>query len=72
MTSAEFEAAVRAALRQVPLETRRGWSGTNLIARWFETSKAHPDLVENRAKGDPWQRVHAICLRARLFGEDAV
>jgi hypothetical protein len=72
MKTTEFEAAVRAALRQVPLVTRRGWNGNDLIAWWMQTSAAQPGLVEDRAKGDPWQRVHGICLRARMFGQDAV
>jgi hypothetical protein len=72
MKGTEFEAAVRAALRQVPLETRRGWNGNDLMAWWMETSAARPDLVEDRPKGDPWQRVHGICLYARMFGADAV
>ena len=68
----EFEAAVRAALSQVPLETRRGWDGNDLFGWWMQTSQARPDLVEDRYKGDPWQRVHGICLHARMFGEDAL
>lgn len=72
MKKTEFEVAVRAAVRQVPLETRRGWNGNDLMAWWMETSTAHPDLFEDRYQGDLWQRVHGICLYARLFGENAV
>lgn len=72
MKEAEFEAAVRAALNQVPLATRRGWTGNDLFAWWMQTSAARPELVLDRRRGDPWQHVHGFCQRMHMFGDDAV
>jgi hypothetical protein len=61
MNKAEFEAAVRHELRRVPESMRQTWNGTELFAWWMQTAQAHPSLVWEGCRGDPWRHVHALC-----------
>jgi hypothetical protein len=67
MNRAEFQAAVRNQLRQVPLATRRAWTETDLFAWWMQTTEANPALVWIGGKGDPWRYVKGMCKH--LIGE---
>ena len=67
MNRAEFQAAVRNELRQVPLSTRRAWTDTELFAWWMQTIEAKPTLVWNGGRGDPWRYVKGMCKN--LIGE---
>jgi len=61
MNRAEFQAAVRNELRQVPLEIRRAWTETDLFAWWMQTTEANPALVWIGGRGDPWRYVKGMC-----------
>lgn len=67
MNRAEFQAAVRNELRQVPLAARRAWTDTELFAWWMQTIEAKPTLVWNGGRGDPWRYVKGMCKN--LIGE---
>jgi hypothetical protein len=45
MNRADFQAAVRNALRQVPLATRQARTESDLFAWWMQTKEANPSLV---------------------------
>jgi hypothetical protein len=67
MNRAEFQAAVRNQLREVPLATRRAWTETELFAWWMQTTEANPGLVWIGGRGDPWRYVKGMCKH--LIGE---
>jgi hypothetical protein len=67
-----FERALRNALGQIPLETRRAWNGNDLFGWWMEFSAARPGLALDGYEGDLWQRVHGMCRHMHLFGEQSV
>jgi hypothetical protein len=61
MNRAEFQAAVRDELRQIPVATRSGWTQTDLFAWWMQTIEAKPALVWIGGRGDPWRYVKGMC-----------
>ena len=67
MNRAEFQAALRDELRQIPLATRRGWSETDQFAWWMQTIEAKPTLAWIGGRGDPWRYVKGMCRN--LIGE---
>jgi hypothetical protein len=71
MNRTDFDAALRAELRKVPVTTRQTWDGTALLGWWMETSKENPGLVWDGCEGDLWQTVHGYCLRHDLIGPRA-
>jgi hypothetical protein len=67
MNREDFQAAVRNALRQVPLATRQAWTESDLFAWWMQTKEANPSLVWDAARVNPWQYVKRMCKN--LIGE---
>lgn len=70
MNKEDFKEAVRGKLRNVPLETRRLWSSTDLL-EWWKQAKANDSYLswEKCPGGDVWQWVRGMC--SDLIGKDA-
>jgi hypothetical protein len=69
MPKQDFRDAVRAALREVPLERRKTWDESDL-SQWFfaERSKIGA-LQRSDGDGDPWQHLKSMC--SDLIGDKA-
>ncbi|REG60067.1 hypothetical protein B0G80_2850 [Paraburkholderia sp. BL6669N2] len=70
MKKEDFRQAIRTKLGQVPLETRKGWNGTDLLLWWLAAKDENSYLTLDHSSGDLWQRVHSLCID--LIGNAAV
>jgi hypothetical protein len=70
MVKADFRRELRSKLKQVPLETRRGWTDNDLFGWWLKAKAADPYLVWERSRGDVWQWVPGMCHG--LIGHNAI
>ena len=69
MTKHEFAQKVIDELRKIPVDERRTWRGSELMAWWFDIKSKNSYLIITGFDGDLWQRVPGICQD--MIGEGA-
>ena len=70
MEKQDFENAVRAVLRKIPLETRKAWTDADLFLWWSKTQAEDSYLTYEDARGSLWQYVPDMCND--MIGSDAI
>ena len=69
MSKQQFRDAVRAALREVPLENRKTWDESDLSQWFFAERSKNLQLQRSDGDGDPWQHLKSMC--SDLIGHKA-
>ena len=70
MKKQDFENALRAELRNVPLETRKKWQHTDLHFWWLRAQVRDSSLTYESAYGSAWQYIATMCRD--VIGPNAV
>ena len=70
MNKEDFKQALRQRIKEVPLETRKKWTGTELLIWWGQTKAKDSYLTWEKCPGDPWQWVSVMCND--LIGNEAI
>ena len=69
MLEQKFRDAVRAALREVALDSRATWDESDL-SRWFFAERSKNTVLQRYdGDGDPWQHLKRMC--SDLIGPNA-